>query len=83
MCDNFQMVILQRVQLVTGAKHICVRIDSQLESWNNGVFDEIVCDYYKADTGYLGRVAGIKVLSSNILHYRTLLYIGNCTRPSD
>ena len=37
--DRFQSVILQRVQLVTGSKNICARIEFQLEYWDHGVFE--------------------------------------------
>ena len=46
---------MQRVHLVTGAKNICAQIDSRLESWNKGKFDELVGDSYAATKGYLGR----------------------------
>ena len=51
----FQMVILQRVRLVTGAKNIFAWIDVQLNSWNSGAFDKIVCNSYAASVVYLGR----------------------------
>ena len=32
-----------------------MQIDAQLDLWNIGEFDEIVCDSYDLATGYLGR----------------------------
>ena len=46
----FQKVILQHVPLVTGARNIRDRIDDQIDLWNSGSFDELVCDYYYVAT---------------------------------
>ena len=47
----FQMVILQRFRLITGAKNIHAQIDALLKSWNKSAFDELMCDYYAAAGG--------------------------------
>ena len=51
----FQSVILQCVQLVTGAKNIWAWMNVELNSWNSGAFDELVCDSYAVATSYLGK----------------------------
>ena len=57
----FQMVIMQCVWLVTGAKTISMEIDAQLKSWIKGAFDKLVCDSYASATGYLGWDQGNKI----------------------
>ena len=51
----FQMVIFQRVCLVTGAKNIHARINNWLDLWNSKAFNKIVNNSYAAAAGYTGR----------------------------
>ena len=51
----FKMVILKQAQIVTGTNNISTQIDARLYLWNRGAFDELVCDYYAADTVFLWR----------------------------
>ena len=62
----FQSVILQRVQLDTGAKNICAQIEFQLDFWNCGAFDELVKNTHTATTRYTGDLAGSEVRSNVI-----------------
>ena len=39
---------------MTGAKNIHAQIEAILNYWNNGAFDDLIYDYYTADTGVLG-----------------------------
>ena len=51
----FQTVILQRFRLVTGSKSIHAWIYAQIDLWNSGCCDELVCNSYIEAKGYLGR----------------------------
>ena len=51
----FQSVILQHAQAINNAKHICARIQFQIDCWNRGVFGKIVKNTFNADTGFMGK----------------------------
>ena len=63
-----QSVVLQRVQLVTGAKNILAWIEFQLNFWNCGAFDKLKNNMHTVATGYLGRACRIQKKEQ---HYRT------------
>ena len=46
--DIFQTYILQRVRLGTGVKNICAQINTQLDFWISGTFNELINDSYVA-----------------------------------
>ena len=72
----FQTVILQLVQLVTDTRYIHVQIDAQLNSWNSGAFDEIVCDSYAVSTECLGSASGNKSADQNHCTLSNLFLLG-------
>ena len=45
--DIFQIGILQRISGVFGSRNICDQIDSHIELWNKGVYDELVKNYHR------------------------------------
>ena len=71
----FQMVIFQRVRLVSGAGNLCDCITSCLELWNKGAYDELVQDSYGTVEPFLGNKCGTQIqeqshctFSNPILH---------------
>ena len=54
----FQTVTLQRVNGVYGSRNIHDRIDSELELWNKGSYDELVHDSHRSEEEYLGNEHG-------------------------
>ena len=44
----FQTIIFHGFSQVYGSRNICDRIDSRLDLWNKGAYDELVQDSYRA-----------------------------------
>ena len=79
----FQSVIIQCAKGVNSSAHIRKCILFWIDCWNCGAFDELVKDTYNSNMGYLGKSRGIKRRSNVIERSQTLLWKGNCVKPSD
>ena len=79
----FQTVILERVQIITGAQKIAreLKLDSPL-----GIVDHLKNSYViptsRLQDTWVG-LAGIRIQSNFIVRYWTLFYTENCARLSD
>ena len=74
----FQSVILQHVQLVTGAKNICAQTESGLDFWNHGAFEKLVTKFTPRIEGTQGKLAGSKSRSNVIVHFWIFFYVDTC-----
>ena len=79
----FQSVILQRVQGVNNAKHICVRIFFRINNSNHGAFDKIVKYTFNAATGLLAKSCGIQSEEQQHSKFSHSYQKENCVRRSD
>ena len=78
----FQTVILQRVSGLSGARIIRDRIESQINLWNKGAYNELVKDSHRVAEEYLGNKRGTQTQDQwNCTFSNLVLKKGNCAKP--
>ena len=76
----FQKVVMQHVCMVSGSRNIFDWIESRLELWNKGVYDELVQDYYRAGVIFLGNNSETQTQEQRHCTFKTFFYARNCVK---